>query len=553
MVSQRYRWRRALLGILALLASVACLLFGTFWLIDFFALHGGAAANGGGPIDRLLAFDPDTLQNALGNLAQIIAAVLGIAITVVSIVVQLAATRYTPRVADMFFRDRTNLAVMGFFVVSCIDAVWVSLSVSRDYVPVVTVVGTVAVVTASLLALIPYFAYVFDFLDPEKVIARIGHHTLRAALGDRPRAAAPEGAAELDARQGQTVTSMEQLADIAVNALAQKDKLIASNALSALRRVLVNYLPQKPRLSPAWFVIGPGLRGNPDLVALAPGSLIELDSARSWLEWKGLRQMSGVFGEALKSMPQMAHVVAIETRYVGEAALAAADRAVIGLAVKFMNTFLRAALNARDVGTAYNVLNQYRQLAEAVLASRDERATDDLAQIATYFKYYAQLAHGMGLGFVTETAAYDLGALCERAATLNAPAHDRLLASFLEIDKEPEDQSQEKALRGVRKAQAKLAAYYLLVGAEPRARQIQADMRVETTDRLRSIRDEMLSITSKDFWEIIDRGANFDYIDDERKVKLREFFDWFPQLDAFGGAGAAAVAARGQRPAGGAP
>ena len=34
------------------------------------------------------------------------------------------------------------------------------------------------------------------------------------------------------------------------------------------------------------------------------------------------------------------------------------------LAVKFMNTYLRATLNARDVRTAYNVLNQYRQLAE---------------------------------------------------------------------------------------------------------------------------------------------------------------------------------------------
>ena len=38
-----------------------------------------------------------------------------------------------------------------------------------------------------------------------------------------------------------------------------------------------------------------------------------------------------------------------------------------------MNTYLRAALNARDVRTAYNVLNQYRQLAEALLAARAPR------------------------------------------------------------------------------------------------------------------------------------------------------------------------------------
>jgi Predicted membrane protein (DUF2254) len=525
MVSDRSRWRRSLFGTITLLAGIAVILFGAFWLLDFYWLHGGGA--GPGPLARLVAFDPDTLQNALGNLAQIIAAVLGIAITVVSIVVQLAATRYTPRVADMFFRDRTNLTVMGFFVVACINAVWVSVSVSRDYVPVATVAFTVGLATASLLALMPYFAYVFDFLNPEAIVARIGQQTLEKALGGARRARDP-----IAIRQGQTVTSMEQLADVAVNALTQKDKVIASNAVGALRRVIVEYLPAKPTLPAAWFAIGPALRGNPDLVALAPDSVADLVSTRTWLEWKGLKQMRGVFGEALKAMPELAHVVAIETRYVGEAALAAADQAVLALAVKFMNTYLRGALNARDVGTAYNVLNQYRQLSEAVLRSPEAAGSADggVGEIAVYFKYYAQLAHGVGLGFITETAAYDLSALCELANELGSPLHDRLLGTLLEIDKQAENSAQERALRGVRKAQAKLAAYYLLRGLPARARQIYDDMALESGERLRSIRDEMLAITTKDFWEIIDRGTNFDYVDEGRKAKLREFFDWFLEL-----------------------
>jgi hypothetical protein len=140
----------------------------------------------------------------------------------------------------------------------------------------------------------------------------------------------------------------------------------------------------------------------------------------------------------------------------------------------------------------------------------------------------------MGLGFVTETAAYDLGALCELACELDAPVHDRLLGTLLEIDKEAETSAEEKALRGVRKAQAKLATYYLSRGMVARARQIYDDMAQEATERLRSIRDEMLSITSKEFWEITDRGTNFDYLDELRKAKLREFFDWFPALAASG-------------------
>ena len=55
----------------------------------------------------------------------------------------------------------------------CIDSVWISLAVSRDYVPRASVVMTLAVVTGSLLLLVPYFAHVFDFLDPEKVIINI--------------------------------------------------------------------------------------------------------------------------------------------------------------------------------------------------------------------------------------------------------------------------------------------------------------------------------------------------------------------------------------------
>ena len=35
---------------------------------------------------------------------------------------------------------------------------------------------------------------------------------------------------------------------------------------------------------------------------------------------------------------------------------------------------------------------------------------------------------------------------------------------------------------------------------------------------------------SKDFWEVIDRGTNFDYVDPQRKEKLRLFFSWFPSL-----------------------
>src|SRR4051794_39064518 len=116
------------------LAGTASVLFFGFYFLDW-ALGGFK----GSAILNLLTFDVDTLENALGNMAQVVAAVLGIVITVVSIVVQLAATRYTPRIADMFFRDKTNLGVLAFFVIACINAVWVSVSVGKGFVPRISI------------------------------------------------------------------------------------------------------------------------------------------------------------------------------------------------------------------------------------------------------------------------------------------------------------------------------------------------------------------------------------------------------------------------------
>jgi hypothetical protein len=525
------RQRRRSLVTLGFLAAFAVAAFTAVWLLDYFVIDANQGGRRGGPFAQLFDFDAETMQNALGSLSQVIAAVLGIAITVVSIVVQLAATRYTSRVADLFFRDRINLGVMGFFVVACVEALWVSFTVRRDYVPQATITATVIMASGSLLVLVPYFAYVFDFLDPEKVIARIGQQTLERATS-RKRSNVDSQPDDTTTRQGQTVSGLAHLADIAVNALGQKDKVIATDASAALRHVLVEYQARKGTLDAEWFAIGAPLRTDPDFVALAADSLDDLGSRRTWLEWKGLRQIREVFGAALTTMPEMAHVVAIDTRYVGEAALAANDREVLTLTVKFMNTYLRAALNARDVRTAYNVLNQYRQLAESLLATRSAWPQAALVEIAEHFKYYARLAHGIGLAFVTETAAYDLCALCEMASAVSATCHDRLLAVFLEIDKEPETQAEERALRGVRKAQAKLASYYLLHGQQARARRIYDDMASESAERLRSIRDEMLAITSKDFWEVVDRGTNFDYLSDERKDELRKFFSEFASLAA---------------------
>jgi hypothetical protein len=139
--------------------------------------------------------------------------------------------------------------------------------------------------------------------------------------------------------------------------------------------------------------------------------------------------------------------------------------------------------------------------------------------------YYGRTSYDMQLGFVTETVAYDVSALCELAHQLGGH-DDEMLGLFLDLDQPLRARNQELGLQGIRKAQVKLACYYLDAGEPSRARRIAHDMRMEPADRLRSIREQLERVESKDFWEIIDRGRNFEYMPPRQRGQMDTFFAW---------------------------
>lgn len=514
-------WRKWVVPMTAI-ASLSVLFFSSLYLLDHY--YTGTRQGSGGAFDKYLLFEPELISDAVPSLGGMIAAVLGIVITVVSIVVQLSASRYHG-VATMFLRDRTNIGVMGYYVVACVCGVLVSLSVHRDFVPRATVVGMMAATTMGLVLMAPYFAYVFWFLEPTNIIARIR----REAVGTAG-AAAPSKSLELceDGQQA-IVSSMEQLTDISSNSISGKDKIIASRAVDALKDFVVDYLKIKPKATRTWFELGAGISDNPDFVAMDPESRRDLVDRRTWVEWKVMRQYLGIYNEALKLMPDINYLIAIDTRYIGEAAAAAKDGELVELVFRFMNSYLRATLNARDVRTAYNVFNQYRQLVEAML--RAGHTTQGAAAVE-HMKYYGHVSYDMQLPFVTETVAYDMGLLCELAHELEVSNEDEILQIFLELDRATTRRKQEQALKGVRKAQVKLAAYYLTVEDRDKARLIHHDMESDPPERLNAIRLELERVETKDFWEIIDRGRNFEFMAPKQKQAMRRFFTWFEGVES---------------------
>ena len=500
---------RIWLAPLTLLAVAAAVVFGLTSFLD---------AGDFSRLENLYRPNPDSAANTIGNAGEVVAAVLGIAITVVAIIVELASNRYTHRVTELFVQEPINFLVMGFFVVSALVAILVGVTFDEGYVPYAGITVSIGMLAFCLLILLPYFAFVFDFLNPIQIVDRIRRHSMKV-VGQSRRSMAD--------RQREAVRGVEQLADVGLNAMEHKDKGISMASVDALKAMVLDYQKVRSELEAGWFRVEGELAHNPDFVSMSEDVLEAVTRRRIWFEMKVLRKYQTLYNEALNRMRDINYLIAINTRHLAEWALEHGHEELFELVLKFFNTYLRATVNARDVRTAYNVLNQYRILAERALAYADGKSS---IEIARYFKYYGLVGYNAKLPFVLETVAYDLCALNELAFDERSPAAPELLRIFLQVDKESESAVQEVSLRGVRKAQVKLATYYLLKGDEKQAREIYRDMERERRDRLASIRDELLGVTSSEFWEISDRGVNFDYLSPDRKTKLREFFSWFEDL-----------------------
>ena len=128
------------------------------------------------PMRWLGELDPDEAFDILSNAAELLAGVLAIAITVVAIVVELAATRYSHRITKLFIGEPINIAAMCFFLLTTVQCVWLAATLSEPgadaLVPNAGFGIAMTMVTLSLLLLLPYFYFVFSFISPLSIVQK---------------------------------------------------------------------------------------------------------------------------------------------------------------------------------------------------------------------------------------------------------------------------------------------------------------------------------------------------------------------------------------------
>jgi hypothetical protein len=462
------------------------------------------------PLRWLGSLDSAAALAILGGSAQIVAGVLAILITVVAIVVELASTRYTHSITALFVRDRVNLAVMVFFVLTTMLCVWLAVVLSGEAVDAPLPRGGfllgMGMMSACLLMLLPYFAYVFDFVSPHRVIKNLRADALR-----RVNEASEEDIGEVKQK---VIEELEELEDVARSAMKNSDRGIAMAAVEALVGLLGDVTQLRDKLPKGWFVVDESIARDADFVAMAAPAIEEVAREGTWFEAKVLRQCLALFADAVGSARDVASMIAIHTRRLGEDA-ALAHPPLLEQCQRAFHSYLRSAINASDPRTAYYVLHQYRLLGEALLASGLEPAA---LEAANRIRFYGRLASEKGMPFLLEVAAYDLANLVE-AAVEKPSARDALLDVLLTIDHEGAEN-----LLGVRRAQIQLATFFLLRGDTVSAQRIASDLADERRGLLLTAREELEREVSPHFWEITDRGSNFSYLPPERRAKLAEFF-----------------------------
>ena len=273
----RYRDRSPLTNALVVFMGLALAAL-LIWLTT--AALGGATiladpAGWVGTLDERGALD------AVGSSAEVVAAVLGIAITVVAIVVELAANRYTPKITNLFVRHPTNAIVMGFFVLTTILCVWVSSTLGRvvpegALFPYASLALCMTMVTLCLLTLLPYFAFVFSFLSPRNIVRRIQNQAIRSFERARLR--------RRQAQHEEAIEAIEELVDIGRSARDHSDLGIAMESVNALRDLVLAYEELCAGVCDEQFDIAGILTHDSDFVSLESAALDELIDQGGWLQ-----------------------------------------------------------------------------------------------------------------------------------------------------------------------------------------------------------------------------------------------------------------------------
>jgi len=428
---------------------------------------------------------------------------IALLLTFISLAIPITANLYTPKLIEIFIRDRINVFVLStcaLFAAHNLFAFSLSFDHWTGQLPFAV---AVAAAIFGWLVLLPYYFYVVSFIDPLTIIKRVGHSLLReldAAAGNRH---------SVPVSQQRLNRKITNLGSVLLRAADRADRDVTFDAIRMHVLVLARVHDVKARLPAEFFKVD-----NDLLVGLSGDATEILSEARVWIEHRIAIQLVLAFKGVLGRMPDGVSAMAQAVKNAAHEEATRRNDAVFDLLVRVLNCFMRESIKKKENVSVFNVVYSYKALVRRLLSDR----TEYVPRLVRYLRFYAEFARVQGLPFIYELVSYELGELTERAyERAAAPARELLDAvlAFAGVEQSA----------GLVKSRAILAGYFLEHGLQQELELVTASLRNVAPAVLEKAKQGVLSVQDRVFWELNDRGLNFDFVEPKRRMRVTEVFD----------------------------
>ena len=482
-------------------SAIAFVAFALLFGFEFFVEWRRAGSPGAGEMSWA-DINNAKLVDILSPMARAYNNVLAMLIATIGLAIPLTANMHTPKLIEMFLRDRINRWVLSFMALGAAHVLWVDYLIGPKFAPTWAIALSVYTAMIGWAILIPYFFYVVRFVDPSRLMIRLREEAMQIVdkVADRVR----------DPMEAQTTLSVRvgQIGTIIIKSLDRNDRDVAAEGAWAIKMLLDHYDKLKSRMPKEWFVVD-----RADFVGLSDEALEMLSEGRTWFEMKCLQQIEHGFLRALHGASDTVSTFSDATRVIGCRAVEHHDEQALRLAIRFFNNYLREAIKARNLRAVYDVFHQYRRLGRE-LVDRPEL----LREVGRHFSYYAVMARTYGMVFAPQLVIFDLGYVTRRAFERASPAGAALLGEVLSLPHRTGADVHSMAVK------AKLILGGFFVGNRLDAEADLVRRNIADVDAVEIERAETeLLAADRSFFEVTDRQLNLEYVPPERREPLQRF------------------------------
>jgi hypothetical protein len=445
------------------------------------------------------------LVDALSPIARAYNNILAMLLATIGLAIPLTANMHTPKLIDMFLKDRVNQVVLTLMALGAANVLWVIYIIGPNFAPMWAYRFAIFGALFGWVVLIPYYFYVVRFLDPSTIIARLRNEAMRYI----EQAARASG--DYAVLQEEIQERLFQIGTIVIKSIDRADRSVVREGIWAYKRILDHYGQHKGDMAPEWYRVD-----RKDFVGKSHHALKMITEKQTWIETQVLSQLLICYQHALSTAPDAVSAISNVTRVVATLAAERDDEHAVSAAIRVFNTFLREALNRNDVRAAYDIFYQYRQLAGDLASHHDV-----VCRIASFFVTYAGVAESMGNRYVSKLAGFDLCHVMEKAYRTGNPKADEVLDHFLTLC-----ETTDESLREARERVLLIAAgYFHGQKMATQLARVRAALDGVARERLLEEAEYLCSIEKRTFWEVTDRAVNIEWAPKARRGEIQAFVD----------------------------